>query len=91
VNNRQTEVNRLVEEAQRLELAIAQAQEQFRNTSITSQDELQQRIAANDNQIATIDSQLTKTILETTTACKSSTVRSPSFSKLSPIKSCAPR
>lgn len=64
VNNRQTEVNRLVEEAQRLELAIEQAQEQFRNTSITSQDELQQRIAANDNQIATIDSQLTKTILE---------------------------
>ncbi len=64
VNNRQTEVNRLVEEEQRLGLGIAQAQEQFRNTSITSQNELQQRIAANDNQIATIDSQLTKTMLE---------------------------
>jgi hemolysin D len=64
VNNRQTEVDRLVEEEQRLELQIAQAQEQFRNTSIASQDELQQRIAVNDNQIATIDSQLTKTILE---------------------------
>lgn len=64
VNNRQTEVDRLVEEAQRLELQIAQAQEQFRNTQNASQDDLQQRIAANDNQIATIDSQLTKTILE---------------------------
>ncbi|MGB3136739.1 MAG: HlyD family efflux transporter periplasmic adaptor subunit [Nodosilinea sp.] len=64
VNNRQTEVNRLIEEGQRIELAIAQAQEQLRNTSIASQDELQQRIAANDNQIATIDSQLTKTMLE---------------------------
>ncbi|MGF1570256.1 MAG: HlyD family type I secretion periplasmic adaptor subunit [Nodosilinea sp.] len=64
VSTRQTEVNRLVEEEQRLELAIVQAQEQFRNTQIASQDELQQRIAANDNQIATINSQLTKTILE---------------------------
>ncbi|MBE9137330.1 HlyD family efflux transporter periplasmic adaptor subunit [Nodosilinea sp. LEGE 07088] len=64
VNNRQTEVNRLIEEEQRLDLQIAQAQEQFRNTSIASQDELQQRIATNDNQIATIDSQLTKTMLE---------------------------
>ncbi|NJL49522.1 MAG: HlyD family efflux transporter periplasmic adaptor subunit, partial [Leptolyngbyaceae cyanobacterium SM2_5_2] len=64
VNNRQTEVNRLVEEEQRLELAIVQAQEQFRNTQVASQDDLQKRIAANDNQIANIDSQLTKTMLE---------------------------
>lgn len=64
VNNRQTEVNRLIEEAERLELAIVQAQEQFRSTQVTSQNDLQQLIAANNNQIATIDSQLTKTILE---------------------------
>ncbi len=64
VSNRRTEVNRLVEEEQRLDLQIAQAQEQFRSTQATSQDDLQKRIAANDNQIATIDSQLTKTILE---------------------------
>jgi len=64
VKNKQTEVNRLVEEEQRLIVAIAQAEEKFRNTQTTSQDELQSRIAANDNQIATIDSQLTKTILE---------------------------
>ncbi len=64
VKNKQTEVNRLVEEEQRLIVAIAQAEEKFRNTQTTSQDDLQRRIAANDNQIATIDSQLTKTILE---------------------------
>jgi len=64
VSNRQTEVNRLVEEEQRLELAIVQAQEQFRNTQVASQDDLQKQIAANDNQIANIDSQLTKTMLE---------------------------
>jgi hemolysin D len=64
VKNRQTEVNRLVEEEQRLELAIVQAQEQVRNTLVASQEELQDRIAQNSNQIADIDSQLTKTILE---------------------------
>ncbi|NMF82577.1 HlyD family efflux transporter periplasmic adaptor subunit [Nodosilinea sp. P-1105] len=64
VNNRQTEVDRLVEEEQRLELAIVQAQEQLRNTQVGSQDDLQQRIAANSNQIATIDSQLSKTLLD---------------------------
>jgi multidrug efflux pump subunit AcrA (membrane-fusion protein) len=64
VKNRQTEVNRLVEEEQRLELAIVQAQEQLRNTRVASQDELQNRIAQNETQIADIDSQLTKTILE---------------------------
>jgi hemolysin D len=64
VKNRQTEVNRLVEEEQRLEIAIAQAQEEFHNTEIASQEELQERIARNDTQIADIDSQLTKTVLE---------------------------
>ncbi len=64
VKNRQTDVNRLVEEEQRLELAIVQAQEQFRNTAVASQEELQDRIAANETQIAQIDSQLTKTSLE---------------------------
>ncbi|MFZ4640260.1 MAG: HlyD family type I secretion periplasmic adaptor subunit [Nodosilinea sp.] len=64
VNNRRTEVNRLVQEEQRLQVAIAQAQEKFRNTQVASQDELQKRIGANNNQIATIDSQITKTMLE---------------------------
>ncbi len=64
VNNRRAEVNRLVQEEQRLQVAIAQAQEKFRNTQVASQDELQKRIGANNNQIATIDSQITKTMLE---------------------------
>ena len=64
VNNRQTEVDRLVEEEQRLELDIVQAEEEFRNTMIGSQDELQQRIGQNETQIANIDSQLTDTVLE---------------------------
>jgi multidrug efflux pump subunit AcrA (membrane-fusion protein) len=64
VKNRQTEVNRLIEEEQRLELAIVQAEEELRNTRVASEEELQERIAQNNNQIADIDSQLTKTILE---------------------------
>lgn len=64
VNNRQTEVDRLIEEEQRLEIAIAEAQEKARNTLIASHDELQKRIADNETQIANIDSQLTKTVLE---------------------------
>jgi hemolysin D len=64
VNNRQTEVNRLVEEEQRIELAIAQAEEKARNTLVASQEEIQTKIAQNNTQIANIDSQLTKTALE---------------------------
>lgn len=64
VNNRQTEVNRLVEEEQRITLAISQAQEKSRNTMVASDKELQDKIAQNTTQIANIDSQLTKTVLE---------------------------
>jgi multidrug efflux pump subunit AcrA (membrane-fusion protein) len=64
VNNRQTEVNSLQEEQQRLLLAINQAQEERRRTSVVSSEELLERMAANDNQIANIDSQLTKVIVD---------------------------
>ena len=64
VNNRQTEVNSLQEEQQRLTLAIDQAQEELRRTSVVSNEELLERIAANDNQIANIDSQLTKVVVD---------------------------
>lgn len=64
VKNSQTEVNRLVEEVQRLEIAVVQAEEEYYATAVASQDELQERIAQNDTQIANIDSQLTKTVLE---------------------------
>ncbi|MBD0336443.1 MAG: HlyD family type I secretion periplasmic adaptor subunit [Cyanobacteria bacterium Co-bin13] len=64
VSNRQSEVNRLVEEEQRIDLAIVQAEEQAYNTLITSQEDIQTKIAQNTTQIANIDSQLTKTALE---------------------------
>ena len=64
VNNRQTEVNSLQEEQQRLRLAIDQAGEELRRTSVVSREELLERIAANDNQVANIDSQLTKVIVD---------------------------
>lgn len=64
VNNRRTEVNSLQEEQQRLLLAIDQAQEELRRTSVVSSEELLERMAANDNQIANIDSQLTKIVVD---------------------------
>ena len=64
VNNRQTEVNSLREEQQRLTLAISQAQEEMRRTTVVSSEDLLGRIAANDNQVANIDSQLTKIIVD---------------------------
>ena len=64
VSNRQTEVNTLMEEEERLGVAISQAKEQFSSTELISKEELLERIAANQNEIAGIDSQLTKIILE---------------------------
>ncbi|MDJ0703214.1 MAG: HlyD family efflux transporter periplasmic adaptor subunit [Leptolyngbyaceae cyanobacterium MO_188.B28] len=64
VSNRQTEVNTLLEEEERLLVAISQAEEQFSNTALISKEELLERISANKNEIASIDSQLTKIILE---------------------------
>ena len=64
VSNRQTEVNTLLEEEERLLVAISQAEEQFSSTALISREELLERIAANQNEIANIDSQLTKIILE---------------------------
>ncbi|MBE7382025.1 MAG: HlyD family efflux transporter periplasmic adaptor subunit [Leptolyngbya sp. SIO1E4] len=64
VNNSQTEVNSLRQEEERILLAITQAEEQLRRTAVVSDEELLDRIAANDTQIANIDSQLTKIIVE---------------------------
>lgn len=64
VNNRQTEVNSLREEQQRLVLAINQAREELLRTQVVSDEELLERIAANDNQIANIDSQLTRIVVD---------------------------
>jgi hemolysin D len=64
VNNRQTEVNSLREEEQRLILAIDQAREELLRTSVVSNEEMLERIAQNDNQLANIDSQLTKVVVD---------------------------
>lgn len=58
VNTAQTNVNRLVEEEKRLELAIQQAREQLQNTIASSREEILGQIEANQQRIAEIDSQL---------------------------------
>jgi HlyD family secretion protein len=60
----QAEVTRLSKEQQQLKLAITQAQEKLRNTEALSKEDILSRITANDKNIAEIDSQLTKIILE---------------------------
>jgi HlyD family secretion protein len=64
VNNQEAERDRLVEEKARLELAIAEAQEELTNTQADSTDKLLTSSADNDKRIAEIDSQLSKVILE---------------------------
>lgn len=64
VSARQTQVASLQEEEDRLLLAITQAQEQQAQNVAGADEGLLDRIAANDAQIATIESQLTRTILD---------------------------
>jgi HlyD family secretion protein len=58
VNTARTNVNRLVEEEKRLELAIQQAREQLQNTIASSREEILSQIEANQQRIAEIDSQI---------------------------------
>ncbi|MDZ7962119.1 MAG: HlyD family efflux transporter periplasmic adaptor subunit [Aulosira sp. DedQUE10] len=58
------EVNRLVQEQERLRLAIAQGQKKVENAIALSQEDLLSKIADNEKRIADIDSQLTKVIIE---------------------------
>ena len=58
------EINRLLEEQQRLRLDIAQSREELLNTTSLSERDLRDRIANNKMRIAEIDSQLNKTIVE---------------------------
>ncbi|MBD2199166.1 MULTISPECIES: HlyD family efflux transporter periplasmic adaptor subunit [Calothrix] len=60
----QAEVNRLVQEQERLKLAIAQGQKKLENAIALSKEDLLSRIADNEKRIADIDSQLTKVIIE---------------------------
>jgi hemolysin D len=60
----QADVERLTQEQARLQYAIAQSREKLRNTVAMAKKELLVQIAANDKQIAQIDSELNKAILE---------------------------
>ena len=64
VLNSRSEVDRLIQEQARLQLAIAQAQQQLQNTVAVSSTDMLNRIAENDKRIAEIDGQLNKAIVE---------------------------
>jgi HlyD family type I secretion membrane fusion protein len=59
-----SEVDKLEKETQRLQYAIAQAQQELSNTSAMTGRDLLTAIGTNNKQIAEIDSQINKTILE---------------------------
>jgi hemolysin D len=61
---RKSELDQLVQEQERLFLKIGQAEQQLKNTVALSQKDLLTQIATNEKQIAEIDSQLNKVILE---------------------------
>lgn len=61
---RQAEVNQLIQEQERLQLQIGQADQQLKNTVALSQKDLTTLIAENQKKIAEIDSQLNKFIVE---------------------------
>jgi HlyD family secretion protein len=64
VLNARAEVDRLAEEVERLRFAISQAEQQLQNTVATTDNDLLNRIAQNDQRLAEIDSQLNKAIVE---------------------------
>ena len=64
VTTLQAEIQRLLQEEQRLTLDISQAREQLSNTTTLSKKDLLDQIAANRKRLSEIDSQLNKTIVE---------------------------
>lgn len=60
----QAEIDRLQEEAERLRLDIAQAREELINTTAFSEKDTLDTIAANEQRIADIDTQLNRSIVE---------------------------
>ncbi|MEM8777704.1 MAG: HlyD family efflux transporter periplasmic adaptor subunit [Cyanobacteria bacterium P01_G01_bin.49] len=64
VQNRLAEIEQLLEEQRRLQLAITQAQAQLTNTTSLAEREIRDKIADNQQKIAEIDSQLTKIVVE---------------------------
>ena len=64
VNNTQTQVIELTEEAQRLKLAISQSEESLKNTMFGFSQDILDKIANNEKRIAEIDSRLNKVIVD---------------------------
>ncbi|ACB52407.1 HlyD-family secretion protein [Crocosphaera subtropica ATCC 51142] len=64
VQNRLAAIEQLLEEQQRLQLAINQAQAQLTNTTALAEREIRDKIADNQQKIADIDSQLTKIVVD---------------------------
>lgn len=64
VTTLQAEIQRLLQEEQRLTLDISQAREQLSNTTTLSKKDLLDQIASNRKRLSEIDSQLNKTIVE---------------------------
>ena len=64
INTIQAEIQRLLEEEQRLRLDIAQSREELLNTTAFSEKDLLDKIAENRKRLSEIDSQLNKTIVE---------------------------
>ncbi|PSO49882.1 MAG: hemolysin D [Cyanobacteria bacterium SW_9_44_58] len=64
VQQQEAELERLQEEKQRLQIDLNQAEEELQNTQATNQKDVLDRIAQNKQQIAQIDSQLTKALVD---------------------------
>jgi hemolysin D len=64
IGNSQTQGAQFAKTGQRLTLARSQAQAKFKNTEATNRKDLHNLMAANENKIAEIDSQLSKAVVE---------------------------
>lgn len=64
VQTQQAEINQLVEEAKRLQLDMAQGREETVVTVASNENEIRDRLAANEKRISEIDSQLSQAVLQ---------------------------
>jgi HlyD family secretion protein len=64
VQNLKAQVGQLLEEQQRLQFDIQQGQQELKNTVAVSQKNILEKITANKNRIAEIESQFTKILLD---------------------------
>lgn len=64
VESSQAQVDQLIAEERRLELAINQAQQKFSNTIDQTDKEIREQMASNNKQLAQIDSQLSKLMVD---------------------------